>query len=205
VQISHLPERFGLFTIIVLGETILAVTAAVSSVTWTLLAVFIAVAGFAIAVCLWWVYFDYVDVGVVQRALTGGRVELWRSFVFGYGHLFIFAGIIAAGVGLEFAIEEATHAALSPGVLAALCGGIAAVLFAASATQWLTRRSLHSNIPYVRSGASALIVILGMIGGSLAPALVLGLLLLILAALAAYELSLDRQLRLGAAKPQTQT
>ena len=50
---SHMPERFGLFTLIVLGESIVVLTSAVIHTDWQPASVLAAVFGFAIASCLW--------------------------------------------------------------------------------------------------------------------------------------------------------
>lgn len=55
---SHLPERFGLFTMIVLGESVLAVVNGVAKQHWNVSSAIAAVFGMSIAFSLWWVYFD---------------------------------------------------------------------------------------------------------------------------------------------------
>ena len=56
-HLEHLPERFGLFTIIVLGEAIIAVVNGVSEMKWSGISAFSAVFGFIVAFSLWWIYF----------------------------------------------------------------------------------------------------------------------------------------------------
>ncbi|PSR15037.1 low temperature requirement protein A, partial [filamentous cyanobacterium CCP3] len=58
---THVPERVGLFTIIVLGEAVVGVVRGLGNLDWTLAAEMTAVLGLAIAFCLWWLYFDSVD------------------------------------------------------------------------------------------------------------------------------------------------
>ena len=53
---EHLPERFGLFTIIVLGEAVIAVVNGLSEVDWTVGVTAAAVLGFVTAFGLWWLY-----------------------------------------------------------------------------------------------------------------------------------------------------
>ncbi|MEU3979481.1 low temperature requirement protein A [Streptomyces sp. NPDC026672] len=98
----HIAERYGLFTIIVLGETIAAATAAVKSaldehdVLGELLP--IAAGGLLIVFSAWWIYF----VVPVHGHLRGNR----QSFLWGYGHYLIFASAAAIGAGLEVAVEH---------------------------------------------------------------------------------------------------
>ncbi|MGP4046444.1 low temperature requirement protein A [Streptomyces sp. 2A115] len=99
----HISERYGLFTIIVLGETIAAATIAVKSgvdendALGELLP--IASGGLLIIFAAWWIYF------VVP--IHGHLVSSRRAFLWGYGHYLIFASAAAIGAGLEVAVEQA--------------------------------------------------------------------------------------------------
>ncbi|MEU6804962.1 low temperature requirement protein A [Streptomyces neyagawaensis] len=103
----HIAERYGLFTIIVLGETILAATVAVKSAAdendalGELLP--IALGGLLIVFSAWWIYFTIP----IHGHLRSNR----ESFLWGYGHYLIFASAAAIGAGLEVAVEEAVHKA----------------------------------------------------------------------------------------------
>ncbi|MFF7984730.1 low temperature requirement protein A [Streptomyces sp. NPDC007901] len=98
----HIAERFGLFTIIVLGETIAAATVAVRSAAaehdalGELLP--IAAGGLLIVFSAWWIYF----VVPIHGHLRSNR----ESFLWGYGHYLIFASAASIGAGLEVAVEE---------------------------------------------------------------------------------------------------
>ncbi|EMF50910.1 MULTISPECIES: low temperature requirement protein A [Streptomyces] len=99
----HIAERYGLFTIIVLGETILAATVAVKSAVddedalGELLP--IASGGLLIVFSAWWVYFTVPIHGHLRSSKEG--------FLWGYGHYLIFASAAAIGAGLEVAVEQA--------------------------------------------------------------------------------------------------
>jgi low temperature requirement protein LtrA len=99
----HISERYGLFTIIVLGETIAAATVAVKSgldendVLGELLP--IAAGGLLIVFAAWWIYFV---VPIHGHLRSNGQAYLW-----GYGHYLIFASAAAIGAGLEVAVEQA--------------------------------------------------------------------------------------------------
>ncbi|MEU3251258.1 low temperature requirement protein A [Streptomyces sp. NPDC006997] len=103
----HIAERYGLFTIIVLGETILAATVAVQSADeehealGELLPV--AAGGLLIVFSAWWVYFAVP----IHGHLRSNR----QAFLWGYGHYLIFASAAAIGAGLEVAVEQAVGAA----------------------------------------------------------------------------------------------
>ena len=101
----HIAERYGLLTLIVLGESILAATMAVKAALTAgealsaLLPTI--VGGLLIVYSMWWMYFDRP----VHDLLTGPR----KAFVWGYGHYVIFASVAAVGAGLAVAVDVATH------------------------------------------------------------------------------------------------
>jgi len=166
---SHLPERLGLFTLIVLGESIIAVAMGTTETGWALPSTSIAVLGFVAAGCLWWVYFDHVDESVISRAVATNRRAVIRGFAYGYGHLPIFAGLAAAGVGVESAIEHASDNALEAGARAALCGGVAVYLLALTASNLVVGQVLSRPVLAARLAVAALGVVLMLIGGWLSP------------------------------------
>lgn len=105
----HIAERYGLLVIITLGEvvlgTILAISAVVEEQGWDLEAVLVTVGGTMLAFGLWWVYFIMPSGSVLARHRE-------RGFVWGYGHIVIFASIAATGAGLHVAayvIEGVAH------------------------------------------------------------------------------------------------
>ena len=125
---SHLPYRLGQFTMIVIGETVAAVATGVADTQWQLPTIFTAINGFAIAVCFWWLYFSRIDKTNVDRALRNDNKDLLKSFVYGYSHIFVFAGVAATGVGIELAIAAATEPTLSNKVAIPLFYGAATAL-----------------------------------------------------------------------------
>lgn len=119
---SHIPERFGLFTIIVLGEAVIATAMGASQTAWTVPSIATASIGFAMAAAIWWIIFDFVE----DNAVVSPR--LFPRFVYLYGHYFVVASIVAIGVGVEHAIKETTEAHLHAPSLALIGGGIAVCL-----------------------------------------------------------------------------
>ncbi len=69
VHPSHLPERFGLLTLIVLGEAIVSVATGTTTTNWDLIPTFAAVSGFALAACLWWLYFNFLETAFINPTL----------------------------------------------------------------------------------------------------------------------------------------
>lgn len=105
LDVSHLPERFGLFTILVLGETIAAVVAGLSHVEWSLMPTLTAALSVGIATALWWLYFDNARGSVVRRDPSVRRT--WRPTAWLYGHMPLAAALVGSGVALEHAVVEA--------------------------------------------------------------------------------------------------
>jgi low temperature requirement protein LtrA len=100
----HITERYGLMTIIALGESILAAALAVQQALsagerFAVLAPII-LGGLLIVYGLWWLYFDHT----VDDLLT----TLPKAIVWGYGHYVIFGSVAAVGAGLAVAVDHAT-------------------------------------------------------------------------------------------------
>ena len=57
-HISHLPERMGLFTLIVLGESIVGIVNGLTEQIWDVYSVIEASLGLCVSFSLWWLYFD---------------------------------------------------------------------------------------------------------------------------------------------------
>jgi low temperature requirement protein LtrA len=111
----HIAERYGLFTIILLGESVSAVTIAVQGVLTSdgVSAALVAVAfgGLVLILALWWLYF-------LEPAGDGLAEHRSRSFLWGYGHYLLFAAIAAVGAGLEVAVASGSgESELSPVVV----------------------------------------------------------------------------------------
>lgn len=108
LHMEHLPERFGLFVILVLGEAVGGAAIGLHDAKWVGAAVGVAVAGFVVAAALWWNYFD-VTAGHSEEELKEGDEDDGepgaavdeRHDLFVYGHLPLSAGIVMVGVGVE--------------------------------------------------------------------------------------------------------
>jgi low temperature requirement protein LtrA len=103
----HIAERYGLFTIIVLGESVSAATVAVQSAVDQHRALGdllpIAAGGLLIVFAAWWIYFAVP----IEDHLAANR----EAFLWGYGHFAVFAAAAAIGSGLEIAVEQSVGTA----------------------------------------------------------------------------------------------
>jgi len=103
---QHIAERYGLFTLIVLGESVLAASLAVQGAldagagSRLLL---VAACGIVTVFAMWWLYFDRSAVPLLQRLRT--------SMLWGYGHYFVFTSAAATGAGIAVTVDQATGGA----------------------------------------------------------------------------------------------
>ena len=124
----HIAERYGLFTIIVLGESILAASTALQEAVAAghgdLRLHVLAGSGLMIVFALWWLYFDQP----VQHMLR----SLPTAIFWGYGHFVVFASVAAVGAGLQSAVDFKTHHSELSGLATgyAICVPVALYLLA---------------------------------------------------------------------------
>jgi low temperature requirement protein LtrA len=101
----HIRERYGLFTILVLGESILSTSVAIQSAidegAMNAALVSVIVGGLLIVYSLWWLYFYQP----AHHLMTSSRA----AFIWGYGHWLIFGATAAVGAGLAVVIDQLTH------------------------------------------------------------------------------------------------
>jgi low temperature requirement protein LtrA len=143
---AHLPERYGLFTIILLGESLVAVMKGMESQEgWSVSAALSAFLGMAIAFLVWWWYFDGAQ-GAAERTVRSRRDA--RAFVvWSYAHLPLYLGIAVAGVGIEHIVTIAPDGHLH-GAESWILGGAVTLLMLALTTIGLTSdRALHDGAP----------------------------------------------------------
>ena len=146
VETGHFAERFGLFILLALGETIVitGVTTSEASLDFAVVVAF-AVA-FLSTAAFWWLYFTYVARIAERRLeLAGDRRTNMARDAYTFLHIALVAGIIVAAVGDELVIAHPTEE-LPGEELAAIAGGPALYLVAHSmfrrrmAGTWSTRR-----------------------------------------------------------------
>lgn len=186
-QVSHMDERFGLFVIIVLGEAVIAVVSGVASSNWVLPAVLSGLGGFILAGTTWWMYFSHAERSAINAALRSDWRGLLRSFAYGYSHFFVFAGITAAGVGIEAAIlaEEPLH--LPERV--ALAGGVAMFLFGVTSVQRNALHPIGARLTRARIIGGLICVALIPLGGMLPASALIGVLVATMLGLMAFEIT----------------
>jgi low temperature requirement protein LtrA len=163
---EHIAERYGLFTIIVLGEAIVAVTVGLDVIGLEPATGATAVVGFLLAVAVWWLYFGSVRSSSLSHA-GGTRLT---GFAWGYGHLLVFGGIALGAVGVELAIEAAhDHHGISGVGRACLAGGLGAYVLAVAAIHAVTVRGIDGVVAWRIACAGAVAVAAASAAGLPAP------------------------------------
>jgi low temperature requirement protein LtrA len=127
---GHFAERHALVIIIALGESIVAIGVGASHIL-DIGALTAALLGLAVAVALWWAYFDVVAI-VAERHLreaTGEAQLRMARDSYSYLHLPMVAGIVLFAVGAKKTLGDFGDP-LDTVPAVALCGGVALYLVA---------------------------------------------------------------------------
>lgn len=161
---GHIAERYGLLTLIVLGECVLASTVAfqrgMSEHGISVDLILLAVGGLLLIFGLWWIYF----LGGDEEGLVSMRVGL----IWGYGHYLVFAAIAALGGGLEVAVLASEHQTHVPEAVSGLAVAVPVAVFLVVMTQlrrftWPAGSLNHRLI----IGATVLVLACGAFAGAL--------------------------------------
>jgi low temperature requirement protein LtrA len=177
----HIAERYGLLAIIALGECLIGaietLRAIVANHGWSVDAALVGFGGTALAFGMWWVYF-MLPAG---RAL---HVRRHRSFLFGYGHIPIFAAIAATGAGLHVAAYYIDHEAHISAAAAVASIAIPVAVFKVALT-WLYSVMMGPDRTVIAVAAGVVAVLASAVGLAALGASVPVCMLVIVLALAA--------------------
>jgi low temperature requirement protein LtrA len=170
VSTAHFSERFALFIIIALGESIVLTGATTSDAGMTTPVVTAFAVAFLTTAALWWLYFTYV-ARIAERRLemAPNRTRVARD-AYTYLHVVFVAGIIVSAVGDELVIAHPGEP-LSGAEVAAVVAGPAIYLLAHA----LFRLRLTGTVSWRRLTGAAACGVVGLAGGS-ADALVVAVL-----------------------------
>jgi low temperature requirement protein LtrA len=197
VETAHFAERFQLFMIIALGETIVITGA--TTVQLDLDAARIGAFGLAFlaTAALWWLYFNYV-ARIAQRRLelAPDRTRLARDG-YTYLHVIMVAGVILSAVGDELVIAHPTEE-LPAAEIAAVVGGPALYLLA----HVLFRLRMAGSVSWKRLVGAVAVMAVGGIGAA-APGLVVAALVVVVlvAVIGSEHLAAVRRQRRGDPSP----
>ena len=158
----HIAERYELFTIIVLGEVILASTDAIAGTVDGLdtdpQLLLLVLGALLLVFSMWWVYF--------KRPMVDS-LDARTSYAFGYAHFLVFASAAAVGAGLAVLVEVVDHEAhvgSRPAVLL-LVGAVSVYLLSIAGVHSLAHGSLALAVP-----AMVVVTVLVVVGSLGLPA-----------------------------------
>jgi low temperature requirement protein LtrA len=181
VDRRHLPERFGLLTLIVLGESVLAVVLGVSKVSWDVGSAAAAAGGFVVAAALWWIYFDFLDEGALtSRGIFGGLTYVYMNY-------FVVAGLAALGAGVKLAIFAASGEHRYDDTAWILSAGLALAMVGLGVIQTVAGTMVIDSDVVLRLSTAAIALLLIPFG--LSPLAVVWVLAVVLVAQVVFELA----------------
>jgi low temperature requirement protein LtrA len=187
---AHLPERFGLFTLIVMGESVVGAVQGVAGQSWDLPAALAGMLGMVLVFTLWWCYFENLVGTAIRRTLLAGQIWV-------YGHLPLVMSLAALGAGLERAVAADPAAPLPPAdrwlVTGALASALASMAIIDLATRGEAKAIPSERRALVRLAGAAAAGLIGLLGASLPPPALMGCLTAVSAALVAADLLFRRR------------
>jgi len=159
VETSHFAERFQLFMIIALGESIVITGATTARLDLNATRLTAFALAFLITAAMWWLYFSYVAV-IAQRRLelAEDRTRLARD-AYTYLHVVLVAGVILAAVGDELVIAHPTEE-LAANEIAAVVAGPAIYLLGLA----LFRLRMAGSVAWKRVAGAAACGVVGVLG-----------------------------------------
>jgi len=170
VAVSHFAERYGLFIIIVLGESVVTIGTAAThrEITASLLAAF--AFALTITIALWWLYFDRTAAWAEQRLREADDPVLAAADAFSYLHLLLVTGVVLLAVGEKAAVADPAQS-LPLAARLSLCGGVALYVIGYDAFKW----RLGGRPSWLNGAAVAAMALLVVITEDLAAWAVCGL------------------------------
>lgn len=157
----HIAERYGLLTIIVLGESILAAVVAVQKIASADVLngslILFCLGALLIVFCLWWIYFEDEAAEYLNDYKT--------AFYWGYGHYFIFASAAGVGAGLAAQIDLQTGASHTSTLTIGYALALPVAIFIM--TLWLIhKRVSHASGAWIYPLAALVVLIIPWLPGS---------------------------------------
>jgi low temperature requirement protein LtrA len=109
-HLAHLPERFGLFTIIVIGEAVVRIIMGVRAGHLISLSAAAGIMGLIIVFTLWWGYFEGVKGAGTRQLTSKNHVRAYQQWI--YSHLPLTMAIASLAVGIKRVITLSPSAML---------------------------------------------------------------------------------------------
>ncbi|MCB9577060.1 MAG: low temperature requirement protein A [Polyangiaceae bacterium] len=185
LDFEHLGERYGLLTLIVLGESFVKVLSALAGEGVNLSVYGEASLVLLVTCSLWWVYFD--DIAGSRIRSGGGQWVVWLYF-----HIPLQIGFTAVGVAVKKAVHFGWDQPAPEAYRYLLAGSLAVAYFSVAAIDSVTERrqaelSDRARIN-ARWGSALLLLLLAPAGGAMSGGAFLSLVLLVTVAQVAFDM-----------------
>lgn len=180
---THLPERFGLLTIIVIGEAIVSVVYFVGTIGLNFSDGIICIMGLIIAFSIWWGYFEEskgAEARVIEKGEYIGKYQLWL-----YAHFPLLLGIVATSIGIKHMIYLSFGAFFTSSEVWLLCSSLALAMISLSliflsSFNWhecISKLLIYFRMPYYL--IILLVFFTGFLGAIIPGYMILGILTLL--------------------------
>ena len=150
---GHVVERWALFTLIVLGESVVVVALGTAGSDWQIESATAAVLGFTAVAGVWWLYFDALDAVEIRGSAPA-------ILTYSLAHLPLLMGLAAMGAGIALVIEHAGDDHLGGGAAAVYLGAPALFLLALLVTRSVTVAGPHVLGMTLKLGSVAILIAL---------------------------------------------
>jgi low temperature requirement protein LtrA len=190
VHVSHFAERHGLFVIIALGESLIAIGVASTALAATVPSFLVKGAGVGLVCCLWWLYFGWFKTWLEDQVETAGSIDLVRN-AYSFVHFLVVVGVVGVAASLESAIAHPDDPFSAPAATS-LVLGLTAYVGGVALLAWMAGRLvLGARMLFLGLVAT---LSFGAVAADVRGSLVIGLAVVTLAAVAVIE----HRSRLGA-------
>ncbi len=178
----YVPERFGAFTIIILGQTIAAVVFGLESASWHPTAIITSMMAFILATLIWGQYYRFIRRADYKCTFGSGQPYI-------YAHIPLIIGLIIIGVCAKEFIIGSTH--IEEYISHLFCLAIILYLSSFLLLQYITIRKFKMRGLSYLGGITALLLLFFVY--PLSPVLLISGVALIFLALLAIQFELGAQ------------
>ncbi len=163
---SHLAERYGIFTIIVLGKSFIKSINSLAGTAVDLSLLLVGALGLGVLFGLWWLYFDDIGGSHVSRTARFG------PYIWIYSHLPVAVGITAYGVGVKKILGEPFGEPFADKYRLLICAALVIFLLFIGLVDHVTTRERQHTMPNPTRAlwrwlAVILLIVLALLGGPL--------------------------------------
>ena len=148
---DFIPERFGSFTVIILGQAIVAVILGLTYAHWHLVSVAAGIAAFILAILIWAAYYNFILIADYKCSLRSGQPYI-------YGHLPLVASLVIIGVCVENSITSTMMPALYGNTHVIFCSAVLVWLASFTFIKYIALNTWRIIYPFLLSVAAVLIL-----------------------------------------------